>query len=390
MLPALNFYFTIMNMKRCCLLFNFSGCACRPPNRFAGLALALLWIGLWLGGCSWLGLSYSSSKTIPTSSGIIFVTATPQSEITLRDGQRVREAPTPSPTPVRPYFAGANELGKVLVLEYHRLGYPEQRYQRTPDNFRADLQRLYQSGYYPVNFIDLIQQLPNLPPGKKPIVLTFDDSDISQFNVLADNTVDSDSAVGILLNFHSQYPTDWPLRATFFVLGDDTANYSRIFGQPKWAEAKIRTLVDLGMEVGSHTVNHVDLSVATAERIEWELAVSKYVIEGLAPGYTVQTLAVPFGGFPFSLEFLKSGVWGDYQYHYVGNAAAWGGPSRSPFDASFEPYRVPRLEVTETSIDYWLTYFEQNPQEYYIADGDPSLVTAPTLELTADTVASNP
>ncbi len=379
-----------MSMERCCQAFKFLKLAYRNRNRSAWLALVLLWAGIWSGSCAWLGLGQAPPETISTSSGIIFVTATPRSEIILREGQRVREAPTPVPSPTRPFFAEANELGKVLVLEYHRIAYPEQRYQRTPDNLRADLQQLYQRGYYPVNFIELIQGLSDVPPGKKPIVLSFDDSDNSQFNVLDDNTVDSDSAVGILLNFHSQHPTDWPLRATFFVLGDDTANYSRIFGQPKWAEAKIQTLVDLGMEVGSHTVNHVDLSIATAERIEWELAVSKHVIEQLAPGYTVQTLSVPFGGFPYSLDFLKSGVWGDYQYHYTGNAAAWGGPSVSPFDASFEAYRVPRLEVTATSIDYWLTYFDQNPQEYYISDGDPSLVTTPLLELAADEPPSSP
>ncbi len=391
MLPSLDFYFTIMGMKRCWRLFIFPKFNYSNRTRATLMAIALLfWVGFWLAGCGWLALNQTPPEAITTASGIIFVTATPRPEITLREGQRSRQAPTPIPTPTRPYFAGANELGKVLVLEYHRIAYPEQRYQRTPDNLRADLQRLHQSGYYPVNFIELIQGLPNLPPGKKPIVLTFDDSDISQFKVLADNTVDSDSAVGILLNFHSQHPVDWPLRATFFVLGDDTANYSRIFGQPKWAEAKIQTLIDLGMEVGSHTVNHVDLSIATAERIEWELAVSKHVIEQMAPGYTVQTLSVPFGGFPYSLDFLKSGAWGDYEYRYAGNAAAWGGPTVSPFDSRFEAYRVPRLEVTATSIDYWLTYFEQNPHEYYISDGDPSLVTAPMLELAADEPSSNP
>ena len=372
-------------MKRCCQDLTLAQVWFPNGNKNIWVVIALVVLtGLITGGCAFLQIDRSTGRPISGSSGILFVTATPRPQITLREGQRSREAPVPEPTPTRPYFAEANELGKVLVLEYHRIAYPEQRYQRTPDNFRADLQRLYQGGYYPVNFVDLFHGLPDVPPGKKPIILTFDDSDITQFYVLPDNTVDADSALGILLNFHSQHSTDWPMRATFFVLGDDTANYSRIFGQPKWAQAKVQTLVDLGMEIGSHTVNHVDLSVATAERIEWELAVSKFVIEDLAPGYTVQTLSVPFGGFPYTLDFLKSGTWGDYAYSYTGNAAAWGGPTISPFDSSFEPYRVPRLEVTATSIDYWLAYFEQNPHEYYVADGDPAQVTSPQLELVAE------
>ena len=369
-------------MTRCC---NFRSSAKTQfrhrSDRIAGLvSLIMVVLGLTVVGCNFIQINRLAASAPQPSTGIIFVTATPRPQLILGEGQRVQAAPLPQPSPALPYFDGANELGKVLVLEYHRIGYPEQRYQRTPDNFRADLQRFYELGFYPVNFIDLLDGLPEVPAGKKPVILTFDDSDISQFRVLPDNTIDADSVVGMLLNFHSQHPTDWPTRSTFFVLGDDTDNYSRIFGQPKWAKAKIQTLVELGMEVGSHTVNHVDLSVATAERIEWELAISKRVIEDLAPGYTVQTLSVPFGGFPFTLDFLKSGQWGDYTYQYRGNAAAWGGPTVSPFDNAFDPYRVPRLEVTDTSIDHWLSYFEQNPHEYYISDGDPAQVTVPEVQ----------
>jgi hypothetical protein len=70
-------------------------------------------------------------------------------------------------------------------------------------------------------------------------------------------------------------------------------------------------------------------------------------------------------------------------YSYAGNVAAWGGPSVSPFDPAFEPYRAARLEVTDTSLDYWLTYFEQNPHEYYVSDGDPSRLTFPGVEAVA-------
>ncbi|GAB4446290.1 MAG: hypothetical protein Fur0044_42500 [Anaerolineae bacterium] len=317
---------------------------------------------------------------------IVFVTPTPPGLMVLSEGQRFSAQPPAQSTALAaPYFAGANEMGQVMVLEYHRIGYPEQRYQRTPENLRADLERLYQSGYYPVNFVDVIQGLPAVPPGKKPIALTFDDSDISQFKVLADRTIDADSALGILLNFHHQHPTDWPTRATFFVLGDDSNNHYKVFGQSELAKEKIQVLVDLGMEVGSHTVSHADLSVATAERIYWELAVSQHVIEEMAPGYKVQTLSVPFGGFPFTLDFLKAGQWEELSYSYIGNAAAWGGPNVSPFDPTFEPYHVSRLEVTETSVDHWLTYFEQNPEAYYISDGDPNRVTFPQrVEIAAE------
>jgi peptidoglycan/xylan/chitin deacetylase (PgdA/CDA1 family) len=344
---------------------------------------------LFLVSCNLVQVERLADPATPSPPAIIFVTVTPQQEVVLNEGLRSRLLPPPSPSPTpevtpSPYFAEANELGKVMVLEYHRLGYPEQRFQRTPANFRADLQRLYLGGYYPVNFVDLIRGLPDVPPGKKPVVLTFDDSDISQFRVLADNTIDADSALGIILNFHNQHPADWPTRATFFVLGNDMANHQSIFGQSRWAKPKVQFLVNKGMEVGSHTVNHVDLSAITAERIEWELAVSQRVIEELAPDYEVQSLSVPYGGFPYTLDFLKAGKWGDFSYTYAGNAAAWGGPTVSPFDPAFEPYHVSRLEVTPTSLDQWLTHFEQNPHEYYVSDGDPSRITAPEKEKLAE------
>ena len=313
--------------------------------------------------------------TLPQSR-IVFVTVTPQPQLMPQQSGPSEAVATPEPAE-SPYFAGANEMGKIMVLEYHRIGYPEQRFQRTPHNFRADLQRLYEGGYYPVNFIEMLHGLPHVPPGKKPVVVTFDDSDISQFRIIGENTLDVDSAMGILLNFHSKHPQDWPPRATFFVLGDDTGNHISIFGQSKWAKAKIQFLVDVGMEVGSHTVNHVDLSVASAERIAWELAVSKHVIEQLAPGYKVQTMSVPYGGFPYTTDFLKAGAWGEFDYSYVGNVAAWGGPGVSPFDPSFDSHRVSRLEITETSLDHWLAYFEQHPAEYYTSDGDPTRMTFP-------------
>lgn len=348
--------------------------------------LILILSGVTLCGIFLAGYGLITIKPVASASqaanAIRFATVTPAPQ--LYENQRFLSGNEAEGAATTPVFAEANELGQVMVLEYHRIAYPETRYQRTPDNFRADLQRLHASGYYPVNFVDLINGLPNVPPGKKPVVLTFDDSDVSQFRMLDDNVIDADSAVGIILNFYNQHPHDWPPRATFFLLGDDTGDHLSVFGQPKWAKAKVQFLAKQGMELGSHTVNHTDLSVATAERIYWELAISKRVIEDLAPGYTVQTLSVPYGGFPYTLEFLKSGEWGDYSYQYVGNVAAWGGPSKSPFAEAFDPYRVSRLEVTVDSLDHWLAYFEQNPAEYYISDGNPAVVTAPEQEIAAE------
>ena len=36
-----------------------------------------------------------------------------------------------------------NELGRVMILEYHKVDQPEERWTRTPANFRGDLERLW-------------------------------------------------------------------------------------------------------------------------------------------------------------------------------------------------------------------------------------------------------
>ncbi len=337
----------------------------------------ILWVVLWglaiwaISGCAVIDVEGAvANESLPQ---IIFVTPT----ATARQGVGSAKPSSPATATPRPYFAEANEMGKLLVLEYHRIAWPDSRYQRSPQKFRADLQRLYDNGYYPINFMELIAGLPNVPPGKKPIALTFDDSDISQFAILDDNSIDPDGAVGIILNFQAQHPADWPSRATFFVLADDRNNYYSVFGQPKLAKAKLQKLVELGMEVGSHTVSHADLSVATSERLQWELAVSQHVIEEMVPNYKVQSLSLPYGGFPYTLDFLKAGQWHDFSYSYAGAVAAWGVKVVSPFDPKFEPYKVPRLEVTDDSINHWLTYYQEHANEYYISDGDPKRLTYP-------------
>ena len=377
-LPVLRFYFTITTVKSLLdsprLLKLIHTPALLPLMMVAAATIAVLIVNLLFDE-----YARAAAISLPPVAEIAVPTATPRPISPPVAGPTVapiKKEPTPLPT-YGPYYADANELGKIMVLMYHRIAYPETRYQRSPDNFRADLQRLVDNGYYPVNVAELTAGLKTVPSAKKPVVITFDDSDSSQFWVMEDRTVDPESAVGILLDFHNQHPIDWPLRATFFVLGDDTADHIKIFGQSEWAKQKVEVLVELGMEVGSHTASHADLSMVSEERLAWELAVSQQVIEDLVPGYAVQTLAVPYGGFPWSIDYLKAGSWEDFSYDYSGNVAAWGGPTVSPHDPAFDPYRIARIEVDDTWGDHWFNYFEQNPDEYYTSDGDPNRLTFP-------------
>jgi len=263
-----------------------------------------------------------------------------------------------------------NLKGRIPVLSYHLIGYPEDRWQRTPENFRADLERLLAEGYYPVNLHDLASQdLRMVPAGRRPVVLTFDDSSTGQFRLLPNGNLDPNSAVGILKTFHDQHPADWPMRATFFVLQDVDVPERILFGQPEWAGQKLQMLVEWGMEIGSHTISHANLGESSPGVIQWQLGGSQFKLEEMLPGYEVVSLAVPFGIYPDDERLLAVGVHQERAYHYRAVVEVSGGLAPSPHSADFDPYHVPRIQATQAELDYWFDYANL-PGVSYISAGE--------------------
>ncbi len=262
-----------------------------------------------------------------------------------------------------------NLQGRALVLEYHRIGETEERWQRTPANFRADMERLLAEGYYPVNLRDLVEdKLSMVPAGKRPIVLTFDDSTEGEFRLLADGTVDPDSAVGILLDIHRQHPADWPLRATFFVLPDAGNPGQFSFHQPEWGNQKLQMLIDWGMEVGSHTLSHANLSESAPEDVQRELAQSQAALEEALPGYEVVSLSIPYGAYPDSDELL-AGEYEGQAYYYKAAVEVSGGFAPSPHSLNFNPLHIPRVQAIQSELDAFLRRANM-PGFYYVSAGE--------------------
>jgi peptidoglycan/xylan/chitin deacetylase (PgdA/CDA1 family) len=261
-----------------------------------------------------------------------------------------------------------------LVLAYHRIDWPEDRWTRTPENFRADLEYLVIHGYYPVNLIDLATgNLGYVPRGRRPVVLTFDDSTRGHFRYLEDGSVDPDCAVGILLATHEEYGDDWPLRATFFVLLNNADEPgSPLFRQPESAVQKLQALVDWGFEVGSHTIHHAMLSDLSDEEVAWELAVSKDRVESLIPGYEVRSLALPYGVYPKNVALVKEGysASADMSYRYDAVVRLGSAVSSSPLAEGFDPHYIPRIQAIQSQLDLRFPYYEQHPERYYVSGGE--------------------
>jgi peptidoglycan/xylan/chitin deacetylase (PgdA/CDA1 family) len=280
-------------------------------------------------------------------------------------------APTPTPTPLpsRP----PNKMGRILILEYHAIAEPEARWTRTPANLCADLDYLLAHDYYPVNLIDVVRgKLGHVPRGRRPVVLTFDDSSAGHFRYLADGSLDPQCAAGILKAMHDRHGDDWPLRATFFVLLNADKPGLPLFRQGDTGPQKLRTLVEWGMEIGSHTINHVNLSQVTPEQVKWELAVCQNRLEAMLPGYQVRSFSVPFGAFPADLSLLKEGYseTAKLSYHYEAAVNVGGEPTPSPFAPEFNSYRIPRVQAFQAELDKWLGYYERYPERYYVSDGE--------------------
>ncbi len=276
-----------------------------------------------------------------------------------------------------------NELGRVMILEYHKVDQPEERWTRTPANFRGDLDRLWERGYRLVALNDLLDGRIAIPRGTTPVVLTFDDSSPGQFRLIERNggwVPDPDCAVGILEAFERQHP-EFGRAATFYVLpGADPPN--RLFDQKDLAGRKLQYLAAQGYEIGNHTLWHANLAKYPERVVHRQLATAQEWIQRHVPGYRIRTLALPMGAYPQDLRWAIEGAEGQVAYRHDGILGVAGGAAPSPHARGFDPYHLPRIQALESELAHWLGYFERNPQERYVSDGDASMITVPpgTLE----------
>jgi peptidoglycan/xylan/chitin deacetylase (PgdA/CDA1 family) len=211
-----------------------------------------------------------------------------------------------------------------------------------------------------------------------PVVLTFDDSSPGQFRYLDRNgepVLDPDCAVGILEAFEREHP-EFGRAATFYVLpGADPPN--RLFDQPGQATRKLRYLASHGYEIGNHTLWHADLSRYPEPVVRRQLAEAVAWIQRHVPGYEPRTLALPMGRFPAVRDWAVSGRVGEVRYRHDGILMVAGGAAPSPHLATFDPYRIPRIQAIEPELARWLAHFDRHPEERYVSDGDPATITVP-------------
>ena len=278
----------------------------------------------------------------------------------------------------------ANELGRIPILMYHSIGgeaefaggplYDIHGLNIAPITLRRQLQSMYEAGWYPVNMRDLLSARFNIPKGKTPVVLTFDDARPSQYRTLPGGKIDPNCAVGILEAFHQTHP-DWPQRATFYVLPESSYN-GVPFDQDGLETSKLRFLVRSGYELANHTTSHRSLADLPSRTLRWEMAFSTRYFRHQVPGLVMQTMALPYGIAPRDpslWHYLLHGTQGGTRYRHRCILLAKGGPAFAPIDSRFDLTRIPRVVSAPGEIEHWIS----TPAPLYVSDGSPNTVTVP-------------
>lgn len=180
---------------------------------------------------------------------------------------------------------------EIPIITYHSVDHSGSVISTAPDVFRRQMRVLHEQGYRILGLnklLGLLSEGSSLPA--KTAVITFDDG---------------------FQNFYTEvFPVleEYEFGATVFLVTDFCGKYNDWKGNPpklplsrllSWKQ--IRELKKHGIEFGSHTRTHPDLTRTPAEKLENEIAGSKKMIED-ALGSEVATFAYPYGKFNLSVK----------------------------------------------------------------------------------------
>ena len=273
-----------------------------------------------------------------------------------------------------------NEAGKIMVLMYHNIGDTEQEWVRTPANFLKDMDTLYEKGYRPISLKDYVSGSITTEQGFTPVVITFDDGNLNNFEYLENGQVKEDSAVGLLMGFHEKHK-DFPLEATFFLYGEHP------FRQNSLITEKLSFIVENGMDIGNHTKDHNSFKNEGMEEIQDQIGSEAQFLKNTLnkDDYDINTLALPFGERPKDEEltkYLASGSSGGVPYENIAVLNVGWNPAYSPYDKRFDHTSIPRIRASEMKVDHvglynYISYFDKHSEERFISDGVAEIITIP-------------
>ncbi len=189
----------------------------------------------------------------------------------------------------------------VPILVYHSFGPQvlkkedkmQLHYRVTTGAFDAQMKYLADNHYTPITFNAYVDYLKNgTPIPEKAIVLTFDDGWKTQYTY----------ALPILQKYH--------FTGTFFII----SSYPGYGAYMSWDQ--IIAIDHDGMEIGSHTVHHLNLTKVTPSQVISEVVDSKKTLESRL-SHVVTTFAYPEYGQNIAAQKALADA------GYVGARAGW-------------------------------------------------------------------
>lgn len=269
----------------------------------------------------------------------------------------------------------ANESGRIPILEYHQVGPKAERWTRSFDQFRGDLEWLYNHDYRTVSVRDFLDQRIALPAGKKPVIFTFDDGGYTQL-LIKNGKVDPYTAVGIMDDFSLTHP-DFGTHAVFYVNQNP-------FKLTEDTRAVLRYLLDTDREIGNHTIDHVNLAkVDEKTGMKKIQQLEDYVrrLDISSEDAPLDTIAYPFGGVPKTWS-------ADLNKKFRLGLLVGADPAYTPYSPKYSAMYVPRIQAID---DEWKRWFRRAPGATdaksgseifipFVSDGDPNTVTVPNAK----------
>jgi len=263
--------------------------------------------------------------------------------------------------------ATPNQLGRIPVLEYHVIGGDKNGlYSRTAASYKADLEAAYKLGYRPITIAQMLDKdFRDVPAGMSPVVFVYDDASDSQFRYLEQGgklVVDPTSGLGIWEEFARTHP-GWKSRGTYCMLNGGAAGHNFFGDNPKfngqkkeWRFQKVKYLADQGYELCDHTLWHAMLNKYPDAVVQEQIARNAMGIDSAVPGYKIRTMALPYGLWPKNRELAWQGSWTDpktgqaHPYRFEAVLEVAGGPTKSPYDPTFNPKSITRIQAVGDDV----------------------------------------
>ena len=192
----------------------------------------------------------------------------------------VTDVPLPAPVPTAPAVPPGRQALKVPILMYHYIRVnPNPRdalgadLSVSPSDFAREMDWIAGNGYHPVDFNDLRAYYAGRAPlPSRPVILTFDDG----YNDLY-------TAAFPVLKQHR-------FKAVAYIV-------SGFLGRPdNVTREQVLEMDRAGIEIASHTVDHVDLTRVAAAQLTHQVADAKTALEQLV-GHPVVDFCYPSGQF---------------------------------------------------------------------------------------------